>query len=385
MIVTRLGVTRATSRIRDPALSLALPISFAVLAIAAGYDTSTTWRVGFDFYGTLWEPARAVLHGTPVYAEPTAAEIEVGNPSVYPPLPILLSIPFALLPAAAAGWAWLVVLAIGVGGAIRLLGVTDWRCIVIGITSPVVLHGLVWGNLTLLLLVPVALAWRYRDRAPVVGLAVGAAIALKFLVWPLIVWLWVTGRRRAALIATAWAGVLLLLPWAILGFEGIGEYPSVLGALNDVYALHSVSLPTFVGGLGASGTVATASCAVAGISLLAVVTWLGKGAHADRRAFSVAVVASIAASPIVWPHYAALLIVPIAVTWPRLAPAWFAGYGVWLAGLLLQFGWSPWDAFGTLAVVATVGALLVISNGRHDSLSVTDVASLSARRAHSHS
>ena len=40
------------------------------------------------------------------------------------------------------------------------------------------------------------------------------------------------------------------------------------------------------------------------------------------------------ASPIAWPNYAALLFVPIAVTWPRLAPAWFFGYAVWLAGLL---------------------------------------------------
>ncbi len=40
------------------------------------------------------------------------------------------------------------------------------------------------------------------------------------------------------------------------------------------------------------------------------------------------------ASPIVWPNYAALLFVPIAVTWPRLAPAWFFGYVVWLIGAL---------------------------------------------------
>ena len=52
----------------------------------------------------------------------------------------------------------------------------------------------------------------------------------------------------------------------------------------------------------------------------------------DRRAFAVVVTACIVASPIVWPNYAALLFVPIAITWPRLAPAWFFGYAIWLAG-----------------------------------------------------
>ena len=61
-----------------------------------------------------------------------------------------------------------------------------------------VVHGLFYGNLTVLLVLPLALAWRYRDRARVVGLAVGVAVAAKLFVWPLVVWLLLTRRFRAA-------------------------------------------------------------------------------------------------------------------------------------------------------------------------------------------
>ena len=48
---------------------------------------------------------------------------------------------------------------------------------------------------------PLALAWRYRERARVAGLAVGVAVAAKLFVAPLVVWLLLTRRFRAA----AWA------------------------------------------------------------------------------------------------------------------------------------------------------------------------------------
>ena len=42
-------------------------------------------------------------------------------------------------------------------GAMWILGVRDWRCLVLAVTSPVVVHGLWYGNLTVLLVLPLAL------------------------------------------------------------------------------------------------------------------------------------------------------------------------------------------------------------------------------------
>ena len=76
----------------------------------------------------------------------------------------------------------------------------------------VVVHGLFYGNITILLVLLVALAWRYRDRARIAGLALGAAIAAKLFVWPLVVWLLLTRRYRAAAWASGRRVILVISP-----------------------------------------------------------------------------------------------------------------------------------------------------------------------------
>ena len=259
----------------------------------------------------------------------------------------------------------------------------DWRCYTVALASAPVLEGIFWGNLSLLILVPVALAWRYRDRAWIGGLAVGAAVAAKLFVWPLIVWLLLTRRFRAAAWAAGSGVALLLGAWATIGFDGFRDYPDLLRLLQDVYAERSLSLATVAGGFGASVGVAVAVAAAVGASLLVVAAWVAQRPDGDRRAFSVVVVASVVATPIVWLHYLALLFIPIAIRWPRLAAAWFFGFVVLLAKHLPgieyvvpepccrpadvpKFVWDvnhgiaePWQALGVMVVVAALVAGLV--------------------------
>lgn len=326
------GFIGALRRLRDPLLLFVVPIGFALLVAFVGYGAS--WPIGFDFRGTLWEPARAFLDGSAIYPEPTRDAIVIGNPTVYPPLFILLTVPLALLPVTLASWVWFFLLGACVLAAMWVVGVRDWRCHVLAVTSPVVVHGLYYGNLTVLLLLPLAIAWRYRDRARVAGVAIGAAVAAKLFVWPLVVWLLLTRRFRAAAWAAGSAVVLVVVPWALIGFEGFTDYPALLRAVQDVYAIRSVSLSTVAGALGASVPVAVGVAAVAGLACLAAAVWVVRRADGERRAFAVLVAACVIATPIAWPNYCALLFVPIAITWPRLAPAWFFGYAVWLAGAL---------------------------------------------------
>jgi hypothetical protein len=376
---TDLPLIGALRQLRDPLLLLAFPVTFAFLSVVFGYLNS--WPIGFDFRGTLWEPARAVLDGAAIYPEPTRDNIVLGNPAVYPPLFIIASVPLALLPVAAASWIWFCVLGACVFFAMWILGVRDWRCHVLAITSPVTIHGLFYGNLTVAMVLLVALAWRYRDRAPIAGLALGAAVAAKLFVWPLVVWLLLTRRFAAAAWAAGSGVVLVLGAWALIGFEGFREYPKLLRVVQDVYAERSISVSTVAGALGASVSVAVAVAALVGVACVGIAAWLVRREDGDRRAFAVLVAACVLASPIVWPNYAALLFVPIAVTWPRLAPVWFFGYATWLLGAIAPkptvsdvccrpadvpeqaWAWSHtqpvlWYALGFTAVVATVGLVL---------------------------
>lgn len=372
----------ALRRLRDPLLLLVVPVVFAVLTISWGWLPA--WGIGFDFVGTLWEPARAILEGGSIYPEPVRESILIGNPSVYPPPAIVASIPLALLPEAVAGWIWFVVLAASFVAALWIVGVRDWRCHVVAVTSPVVVQGLVFGNLTVLLVLAIAVAWRYRDTTRVVGLALGAAVAAKFVVWPLVAWLLLTRRYRAAAWAACTAAGLVFGVWLVLGFEGLADYPALLRELQDVYATRSISLATIAGGLGASLSTAVAVSWAAGLALVGLAAWLARGRDGDRRAFTVGVAACVIASPIVWPYYLAFLFVPIAISWPRFAPAWLFGYAVWLVGVVSPksfvddvccrpegvpeqaWAWShadpsPWYALGVTAVVVLVTALSVRS------------------------
>lgn len=388
------GLIGALRRLRDPLLLLLLPITFAVLLAFLGYGTS--WPIGFDFRGTLWEPARALLDGEAIYPDPTRDNVVVGNPTVYPPAFILALVPLALLPVTLASWLWLVVLGAGIVCAMWVVGLRDWRCHVLAVTSPVVVHGLWFGNLTLGLVLFVALAWRYRDDAPRAGLALGAAIAAKLFVAPLVVWLLLTRRFRAAAWTTATAVALVIGAWAVVGFEGFRDYPALLRVVQDVYAVRSVSLSTVAGALGASATVAVAVAAGAGLVLLALAALMIGKADGDRRAFAIVVVACVVASPIVWPNYAALLFVPIAVTWPRLAPAWFFGYAIWLAGAapkpvtedvccrppgVTEQAWlashaepALWFPAASTAVLVALAVAMVIARRELPSMTVTTAA-----------
>jgi hypothetical protein len=169
----------------------------------------------------------------------------------------------------------------------------------------------------------------------------------------------------------------------VIGFEGFRDYPALLREVQDVYAVRSVSLSSVAGGLGAPVWAAIAVATTTGLACITAAVWLVRGEDGDRRAFMVLVAGSIVASAIVWPNYLALLLVPVAMSWPRLAPAWFFGYVVWLASALAPkptvsgdiccrpqdvtpTAWDsshsepePWFAAGAMAVVILLTFFLV--------------------------
>ena len=379
--LSRATPREALRRVRDPLLFGILPAAWALITLINAYDL--VGMVGFDFRGTLWRPAHALLEGAALYPEPTRAAIELGNPAVYPPFVVMLVSPLALLPVASAALVWAVLLGIGVVFSLWLVGVRDWRCYTVALASAPVLEGIFWGNISLLMLLPVAVAWRWRDRAWIAGTAIGAAVAAKLFVWPLIVWLLLTRRFRAAAWATGSAVAFVVFAWATLGFQGFLNYPALLRELQQVYAERSLSLATVAGGLGAPVAAAVAATAVVGVGLLGVAAWLVRRSDGDRRAFSVVVVACVVATPIVWLHYLALLYVPIAIRWPRLAVAWFFGFVVLFAERLPgieyvspepccrpadvpKFVWDvnhgiphPWQALGVMVCAGAVAGALV--------------------------
>jgi hypothetical protein len=242
-------------------------------------------------------------------------------------------------------------------GALRLLGVEDWRCYGVAVISSPTINTLALGAITSFLLLGAALAWRYRDKPAVAGIATAFTAVLKLFLWPLGVWLLVTRRWRAAAICAGTGLILLLGGWAVIGFAGLRSYPTLVHLLQEAEAPVSYSLVAL---FGLSGRSATALTIVLSLGAVIAVWLAARGSGGERRSFAVAVVASLVASPLIWIHYLLLLYVPIALYRPRLSGLWFVPLLLWLTPTTHSQGatWRIALALFVVAVVAvrTVGA-----------------------------
>jgi hypothetical protein len=185
-------------------------------------------------------------------------------------------------------------------------------------------------------------------------------VAAKLFLWPLGLWLLATRRLRTTAVAALVTIVGVLAAWAVIGFDGLSTYPRMLSDLSTVEAAAGVSLVSVGKAIGISRTVSELASLAAAAALLAA-TWriASSGAEqGDRRALGLAVIAGLLASPLVWPHYLSLVIVPIALLSPRLSPLWFVPLLAWLAPIELTGG-SLANMLPYLAIEAIVGAALL--------------------------
>jgi hypothetical protein len=293
----------------------------------------------FDFK-QFWQGANDVVHGVSPYpsaAQLDAAREEFGSVSIqedfrfpYPAGAAVLLAPLGALSFGLASAIWGLLLIAAILGAVWLLGVRDWRVLAVVVTAQPVVTSVRLGTLTPVLLLLAAIAWRWRDRRWVAGGAIAVALSLKLFLWPLLVWFVATRRFGAAAIAAAVASIATVGAWAAIGFQGFTMYPELLRRLTHLVETIGLSLVALGDQAGMPIGVARTLPFLVGIPLLVAVFVVARGEDGDRRAFSLAVIAAIAITPIVWLHYFTLLVLPLALARPRLAWLWALLWAFWL-------------------------------------------------------
>jgi alpha-1,2-mannosyltransferase len=301
----------ALARLARTALPIVALLSFvggvaATLAVAG--DT-----LGYDFRA-YHEAIVRLTNGGSLY---DMSFTETGGFGLfyYPPTFAPLLLPFALLATQPAIWTWIAlsIAAFLVGVAILPVSrsVRWWILLLAGLSFPFV-YAIKLGQVGPILFLAFAVGWRGIDDPIRLGVsgAVGAAIKLQpglVLVWALL-----TVRFRAVAVG---AGVLLVLAVAATLLAGTGawsDFFTLLRTVTDPIATERNLTPGAVAyQLGAPAGVATAlqlanTIAVVA-ALLAAIRWAG-----DEASYLVAVVASQLVSPILWDHYAMLLLLPVA-------------------------------------------------------------------------
>jgi alpha-1,2-mannosyltransferase len=302
-----------------------------------------------DFRDAYRAAGHRLLDGLSPYAW-NHAQIDGGEVFVYPPLAALLMVPFALLPTGLSAPLFSALCAAAALGTLRVLDVRDWRLYGVAIVWPWVVAGWQTGNLTLLLGLGIALLWRYRDRPVAAGLLVGLLVSLKPFTLPLGLWLLASRRRRGAAWAIAAAVVVNIAAWAAIGFGEIRRYVElssrVTSALQHTgYGIISAAEHV---GLGQSAGVfleIALGCAAAALCVIAA------RRRDDLASLTGAIVLMLIAWPLVWSHYFALLIIPVAIAYPRLNRAWFLPLLLW--GCAVR-GASGWQIILSWAIVVVI-------------------------------
>ena len=179
-----------------------IAVVVALGVMTAGWTATSVERaadqgaLGVDFAISVWIPGRDVARGESPLRTYSGDEHDGG--SVYPPIAAIVTFPFSIpsYELARALW-WIALLGCLLGG-LWLCGLRDWRCYAFACASPPVVAGLLYANLSIALVLAVALVWRYRDRALIAGLVIGLVVAMKLFLWPVVLWLAITRR---------WAGL----------------------------------------------------------------------------------------------------------------------------------------------------------------------------------
>jgi Glycosyltransferase family 87 len=331
---------------RDFALFAWLPalLSCGLLAFLAGHH-----QLAFDFSREYWVAGRRLLHGGAVYSW-SRAQLASDTAYPYPAAATLVFVPFALLPRTLGAVLFTAGCIACPAAALRVLGVRDWRLYgIVALWAPVV-AGWQSANLTLPLVLALALVWRHRDRPLVAGLLAAAIISLKPFLWPVALWLLATRRHRAAAACAAAALLVSAAAWAVAGFSQIGAYLKLDGRVTSAHYDVSYGLLAVAHRLGASRGAGAVLMVVAAASLAAVCLRLGR--RDEGAAVAVCVAVALAASPLVDTHYFALLLVPLAIRRPRLGVEWVVPLALWLCPETATAAWQPFVAWAAaLAVV----------------------------------
>jgi hypothetical protein len=341
------GLLQAGRRL-SPCL-LALPVSVLVILLWAHQDI-----IAIDFHHSFRPAAEAVLNGNSPYPPPVAESMAERDAFVYLPLGAFVFTPFVVLPPLAADLVVTALMVLLGMAALRILGVRDWRCYGIALVSPAVFNAIQTANVTLPLLLALAAIWAHRHRAVLPGLVLALTLATKLFLWPVFVWLVATRRYRAAAASAATTAVLVGGGWALIGFAGLRDYPALLRVLAESLEHDSYTIFALASDLGAPHLLARGVGIAVGAATLLGCWILGRRGD-EPRSFTLAILAALLFTPIIWLHYFALLLVPIAIVHKRLSLLWAMPL-LWLFtqgngnGTTFQTAWT----LGVAALVAVV-------------------------------
>jgi Glycosyltransferase family 87 len=303
--------TPRATRLGRAALPIVAVLVFAVVVgstVAVAGDT-----LGFDFLAYHAAAVR-LLDGQPLYDMRYATTGGFGL-FYYPPTFAPLLLVFGLFSAGTAVWIWtgLLIGAFALGTAILPVSRTVrwWIVLLAGLSWPFA-YAVKLGQVGPLLFLLFTIGWRWLDEPIRLGVSAALGTAVKLQPGILFVWALLTGRIAAVGVGAVTLVVLAVAATVISGGGAWSDFMTLVRQVSDpITTAHNFTPGAIAYQVGLSVEVATwIQVASTAIVLVAVVA-AARMATAEAS-YLVAVVASQMLSPILWDHYAMLLLLPVA-------------------------------------------------------------------------
>jgi alpha-1,2-mannosyltransferase len=307
-----------------------------------------------DFRHDFWQAGLRVLHGTDPYSW-SRGQVAAGISFPYPALTAVLFAPFALAPSGVSGVMFTIILLLALTETLRTLGVRDRRLYGLVLLWPPVVSAWQTANVTLLIALGLALLWRHRDRPAVAGLLVALLVSVKPIALPAGLWLLATRRYRAFAHAAVLGLAINGIAWGIVGFGELGHWLHLLSVQANVLYAKGYAVIALASHLGLSRALGTAS-EIAVVVAVGVACMAAGRRRRDELALALAVTLIVIGSPQVDLHYLALLIVPLAIAFPRTDRAWTYALVLWVVPAADASAWQQ-----VLTWLVTAGVLLAVA------------------------
>jgi alpha-1,2-mannosyltransferase len=233
----------------------------------------------------------------------------------YPPPFALLILPVALLPIEVAVWTWTLLLVAASVAGIALLPVsarTRWVVLLLAALSWPLVYAIKLGQVGPMLLLIFAIGWRWMDRPWRLGLASGIGTVIKLQPALLVGWAVLTRRWWAAAIAI---GAIAVLSTAGTIVAGPGAWFEELDLLqrvsNPIHTPHGYGVGRLLFEAGVPELPAMLLNTANTVLVLAVALFAILRASPVASFLAVAIATQFV-SPVLWDHYALVLLLPVA-------------------------------------------------------------------------
>lgn len=308
-----LGAARADT-VGHRLLPIAAVGLFAIsvsLVVLAGANAET---LGYD-YLAYDAAARRVLRGFPLYD--TSYEAAGGFGLYYYPPPFALAVlPLAAIASAGiAAWIWTAGIVLALLAGIALLPVRPtvrWLVLALAGASWPAVYSIKLGQVGPILFLLFAVGWRFLASDRIVGVVAALGALTKIQPGLLLGWAILRRRWRVVGIGAVGIAILSIVATPIVGPAAWPDFAALLTRVSDPIATPgnvTFGALAYRAGAGREAAVAVQWLTIGIVGLVWAFAALRRTAVAG---YLVTVVASQLLSPILWDHYAILLLLPVA-------------------------------------------------------------------------